>query len=100
LSLLRGVLALWVALSCMTCSLVISGESAPLHCSAEGQRGPPACDEGFICRRGLCRADAAGGAGMSGAAAEPAGQGGAGLSDGTAAGRGGDSAGGAAGQAG
>jgi hypothetical protein len=93
LSSVRGAFALWAALSCVTCSLMISGETAPLHCSVEGQRGPPACDDGFVCRNGECRADAAGGAGMSaelggasnpgsagvgGAAGQPAGGGGGG----------------------
>jgi hypothetical protein len=74
LSSLHGALALGAALSCVTCSLVISGETAPLRCSAEGQPGPPACDEGFTCRRGFCRADPAASGGQSaGAPAEMSG---------------------------
>jgi hypothetical protein len=36
------------------CSLLIDGEQSPLRCSQEGQRGPPACDEGFVCRSNVC----------------------------------------------
>ncbi len=50
-------LAALLALGCVTCSLVIAGESAPLPCSQEGQRGPPACDEGFTCQAGLCSSE-------------------------------------------
>jgi hypothetical protein len=49
------------------CSLLIDGESMPLRCSQEGHSGPPACDEGFVCRRGVCVVEqpvSAGGAGL------------------------------------
>jgi hypothetical protein len=43
-----------LALSSAACSLLISGEDEPLTCSQEEQKGPPACDEGFTCRHGIC----------------------------------------------
>lgn len=36
------------------CSVWVSSEPDPIGCSAEGQRGPPACDRGFICARQQC----------------------------------------------
>jgi hypothetical protein len=71
-----------VALGCsgVACSLLISGEPEPLSCSQEGQAGPPACDPGFSCQDGHCRAflpPAAGGT-TSGEADGGAGAGGAG----------------------
>ena len=42
------------ALLLTACSLLIDGEPSPLRCSQEGRRGPPACDEGFVCQRGVC----------------------------------------------
>lgn len=49
--------ALWLALAVgsAACSLLISAEPSPLACSQEGQLGPPACDDGFVCRAGLCQ---------------------------------------------
>ena len=76
-------LAALLALGCVTCSLVIAGESAPLHCAQEGELGPPACDEGFTCRAGVCRreAPADGAAEAGGAAASTGGVGSAGEPD-------------------
>jgi hypothetical protein len=45
-----------LGLSGVACSLLISGEPEPLSCSQEGQAGPPACDPGFSCQDGHCRA--------------------------------------------
>jgi len=65
------------------CSLLIGGETAPLHCSQEGQVGPPACDAGFVCKEGVCQlapspVDAEGGQGSSGGSrASPGGASGA-----------------------
>lgn len=60
----------WLVLGCLVgaCSWVVSGEPEELRCSLEGEFGPPACDPGFRCISGVCRAepDAVGGA--SGAA--------------------------------
>jgi hypothetical protein len=36
------------------CSLWVSSDPEPIGCSAEGQRGPPACDRGFLCARRQC----------------------------------------------
>jgi len=59
------------------CSLLIGSETQPLHCSQEGQLGPPACDAGFVCKQGVCQlapplADAEGGQG-SGSSGGPLG---------------------------
>ncbi len=55
-----------VALGGLSCSLMIAGESAPLHCSEAGRPGPPACDEGQVCRAGICQSEASdGGAGVT-----------------------------------
>ena len=45
------------AAACLSsaCSLLVGGEMTPLHCSEEGQLGPPACDAGFVCRAGVCQ---------------------------------------------
>lgn len=36
------------------CSLLVDAEPDPLGCSAQGQLGPPACAEGFVCTAGAC----------------------------------------------
>jgi hypothetical protein len=70
-----------VGLGSVTCSLMIAGESAPVHCSQEGQLGPPACDEGLTCHAGICRglvppAPIGGGPGSPPITAGPGGSGG------------------------
>lgn len=57
-----GLLAVGVA----SCSLLVSGEGEPLRCSLEGRVGPPACDAGFVCERGVCQAISAAGASSGG----------------------------------
>lgn len=66
------------------CSLLVEGEPSPLPCALEGRQGPPACDEGFECRAGLCRPLEAASAGAdAGSALEPdGGAGGAGAGGG------------------
>ena len=51
----RGALLGAAGLLCGACSLLIGSETAPLHCSQEGQLGPPACDVGFVCREEVCQ---------------------------------------------
>lgn len=86
-------LALLLGLSSGACSLLISGEDAPLSCSQEGQLGPPACDVGFVCLQGICQSrTATGGAGAPASSLPDAGSGAAGV-----AGAKGDTLGGAAG---
>lgn len=87
-------LALLLGLSSVACSLLISGEDAPLSCSQEGQLGPPACDAGFRCLAGICQAKMATATGGGGtpASSSPDAGGAAGL-----AGAKGDTLGGAAG---
>ena len=41
----------------VACSLVVTGVPEELHCSQEGVLGPPACDSGFRCVSGVCRAE-------------------------------------------
>lgn len=62
------------------CSLIVGGETEPLHCSQEGHTGAPACDPGWICRAGLCEPTEAGGAagGQGGDASGQTGDAGAG----------------------
>ncbi len=52
----RRALGLALAMTLGACSLMLDGESSPLRCTQEGLVGPPACDEGFVCWAGVCRA--------------------------------------------
>jgi hypothetical protein len=64
----------WLTLSCLVsaCSWVVSGEPDELRCSLEGALGPPACDPGFRCISGVCRADSGVVETASGAGGAPA----------------------------
>lgn len=61
------------------CSLLVNGATEELGCTQEGAFGPPACDPGFQCMAGVCRAadDNRGEGGTSGEAGATAGDGGA-----------------------
>lgn len=78
---LLAVMALTLG-AASACSLLISDEAEPIACSDEGKLGPPACDPGFSCQGGVCRAasgkpDEAGGkAGQAGQSATATGAGG------------------------
>ena len=39
-----------------SCSLTVSEFDPEVRCSNEGAIGPPACEPGFVCGRGRCRA--------------------------------------------
>ena len=39
-----------------SCSLTVSEFDPEVRCSDEGAVGPPACEPGFVCGRGRCRA--------------------------------------------
>jgi hypothetical protein len=63
--------ALLLSIAAGGCSLLVSGEPAPMRCAIEGQLGPPACDPGLTCISGFCRLGAAsGGASGAGGAAQ------------------------------
>lgn len=54
---MRSALLVTAALAFTSaCSLLIAGEADEVSCSEEGQLGPPACDAGFSCQAGVCRA--------------------------------------------
>jgi hypothetical protein len=92
-SLLAGVVLVGVASA--ACSLLLSGEDEPLTCSEEGHEGPPACDQGFACKNGICQLKTAhAGGAPGGSTSSPADAGGG---AGGAAGAKGDTLGGAAG---
>lgn len=50
----HGLLIILIGACLAACSLLVDGEPAELGCSAEGEAGPPACDEGFICAANRC----------------------------------------------
>ncbi len=47
-------LALTLAFAAAGCELLVSDPMAVVRCDAEGTVGPPACQEGFVCRGGTC----------------------------------------------
>jgi hypothetical protein len=60
------------------CSLLIGGEADEVSCAQEGRLGPPACDPGFSCQDGVCRAAPSLADGQGGQAGQSATLGGAG----------------------
>ncbi|HEX2875385.1 MAG TPA: hypothetical protein VHP33_29240 [Polyangiaceae bacterium] len=90
---MRSALAVMVALVFTgACSLLIADEADEVSCEQEGRVGPPACDPGFSCQAGVCRAasssaDGDGGqAGQQGQFAAPGGGAGGALGEAGAAG--------------
>lgn len=55
---MRALTALGLALvvGVFSCSLTVSEFDPEVRCSNEGVIGPPACEPGFVCGRGRCRA--------------------------------------------
>jgi hypothetical protein len=53
---LRVAVGIAFIVGLFSCSLTVSEFEPEVRCADEGAIGPPACEPGFVCGRGRCRA--------------------------------------------